>query len=1525
MKEFIDLASIKINVASPDRIREISFGVIKKPETINYRTLKPERDGLFCERIFGTTKEWECSCGKFKGIRYKGVVCDRCGVEVSHFKVRRERMGHIELAAPVAHIWFYSNIPSRVGLLLNISISELRSVVYYERVIIVDIDYNILKKIDANINIYLKNKLKKKDVYPEEIFYEIINDIVLEIISNRHPDKIREAERHAEDKKEQFFLGDFINNNFKEEYEELKNKFHEVIVEVEKRDKSMGEIKAGIVFGLGAYGIKKLLQQIDLESEIRVLREKMHEKGLKTDKKVLRRLEIYEDLKNSENKAEWMILEVIPVIPPELRPMVQLEGGRFATSDLNDLYRRVINRNNRLKRLMLLNAPDIIIRNEKRMLQEAVDALFDNSRKKRAVKGAQNRPLKSLSDMLKGKQGRFRQNLLGKRVDYSGRSVVIVGPELKLHEVGIPKKMALELFKPFVMKKIVDMGLSTNIKSAKKLVDIENEVVWGILERVVENHPVFINRAPTLHRLSVQSFTPILIEGKAIRLHPLVCRAFNADFDGDQMAVHVPLSYEAQIENWMLMLSSRNLLSPSNGKPIVYPTQDMVLGIGFLTKLESSKEEERKKIFSSPEEVYLSYDRGVIGLNTVIKVKIFDNFYNTSLGRIIFNEALPEDTPFQNHSFNSKELSQLVYDLFRKYGSGVTANVLDSLKEIGFHYATVYGVTIGIDDIIVPDNKYKIINEAISKVEEIEAAYKNGNLTNSERYNKIIDIWVSTNEKVTEEMVGCLEKDKDGFNPVYMMAETGARGNKQQIRQLAGMRGLMAKPSGEIIELPIISNFKEGLSVLEYFISTHGARKGLADTALKTANAGYLTRRLVDVAQDVVIMSEDCGTISGITVKAKSSEEEELRHFKNRIIGRITLQNIIYPGSKNIIVESNEEITEDKAETIVNSGIEKVEIRSVLTCETKHGICRLCYGRDLATGKLVEKGEAVGTIAAQSIGEPGTQLTLRTFHIGGTASTEFEEGKVLYGYSVYIERIPKRVVKTEKGERLLSRRGQIIFRQIYKLGDKKDIKLIAEINKKVIIGQEIGVIKKKEKIISSHLGVLKELNGKYVIVSEKKVRKLKIGTQIFISEGDFVEKGTLIASYDPFNEPIITEHPGIVKFKDIIIGQTLKEEKDEVTGNINRIIIKSKERELELQPRITIVRDDHKSENYPLPYGANLTVQEDGHVKTGNVIAKIPEKISKTKDITGGLPRVEELFEARRPKDCAVVSEIDGVIEFAGIIRGKRIIKITSDNNDERKYLVPIGSHLNFHEGDLVRAGDALNDGPIDPEDILKIKGDQELQEYLLNEVQNVYKLQNVEINDKHISVIVRQMMRRVEITDSGDTKFIVGNTVDKFKFKEENERVLKEGGKPAMGRPTLLGITKASLNTNSFISAASFQETTRVLTDASIKGKTDALLGLKENVIIGHLIPAGTGLNIYNDLEVDIASPAIKKAQDILKIEDEGEEIKSKEKEEVSKGKAKKEKKTKAVKKVKSKEKDKKEKKTKAVKKVKEKVKNKK
>lgn len=1460
MKEVLDIASIKISLASPERIKEMSYGQVKKPETINYRTLKPERDGLFCEKIFGTTKEMECACGKYKGIRYKGMVCDRCGVEVSSSKVRRERIGHIELAAPVAHIWFYGNIPSKISLMLNLSMNDVRSIIYYERIIVVSINNKFLKEVDENIPELLKNRLREKDVYPEEIFWEIISDVVAESLANKNRDKLP---KDIFDKKD-IDLVDKVREVLPEKYEEMMEKMRDYIIDVEFKDKAFGEIKDGIVIGSGAYVLKKLLQSIDLDAEIKEMRAEMHEKGPKTNKKLLKRLELFEDFKNSGNKPEWMILDVIPVIPPDLRPMVQLEGGRFATSDLNDLYRRVINRNNRLRRLIALKAPEIIITNEKRMLQEAVDALFDNTRKKRPVKGAGGRPLKSLSDMLKGKQGRFRQNLLGKRVDYSGRSVIVVGPELKLHEVGLPKKMALELFKPFIMRKLVEYGKALNIKSAKKMVDKEDESVWPILEEVVKDHPVFINRAPTLHRLSIQAFLPVLVEGKAIKIHPLVCKPFNADFDGDQMAVHVPLSYEAQVECWLLMLSSRNILSPANGAPIVVPTQDIILGIGYLTKIKPNGKGEGK-LFSSPEEAQMAYENGFIELNSKVKVKMNNQIIETTLGRIIFNQILPKDYPFQNQFFVSKTIVNLIANLYKRYGFKETAETLDKIKEVGFHYATVYGISIGVDDLIVPENKDEIIEKAQEEVAEVEEAYSKGWITKSERYNKIIDIWIDANEKVGENMLKNLEVSKDGFNPVYMMAETAARGSKQQIRQLAGMRGLMARPSGEIIELPIISNFKEGLTVLEYFISTHGGRKGLADTALKTANAGYLTRRLIDVSHDVVVTEYDCKTINGIEVKVKLSDEEDVYWFKKRIIGRVALVDIIDPNTKNVICKANEDITEEKANEIVKAGIESVKVRSVLTCESRQGVCALCYGWDLSTQKLVSIGEAVGIIAAQSIGEPGTQLTLRTFHIGGTASAEFEEEYIKYGYPVYVEKIPKKIVVNKKGEKLTSRRGELVIREIFQMWDKNEIELSIPLDKKVVINTVIGKNSKtKEEVKSSYIGTLKEINGKYVILSERKIIKLKIGSKLYCNEKEIVPKSQVLVEFDPFYEPIISEHSGIVKYKDIVSGQTLKEEKDEETGVISKIIIKSKERELELQPMITIVTDEGKSENYIMPYGANLVVNDSDRVEAGDILAKIPEKILKTKDITGGLPRVEELFEARRPKDCAVVSEIDGTVEFGPVLKNRRIIKVKNEL-DERTYLVPIGRHLTVHEGEYIYAGTPLDDGPVDPRDILRIKGEFALQEYLLNEIQSVYRLQNVDINSKHFEIIIRQMMKKVEIRDAGDTKFIVGQVVDKFEFADENKRIISKGGKPAIGRPALLGITKSSLITNSFISAASFQETTKVLTDAAIKGKIDYLTGLKENVIIGRLIPAGSTFKDYKNIELDLKSHKMKKAEEVL------------------------------------------------------------
>ncbi len=1434
MKEIRDFAAISIKLCSPERILELSHGEVKKPETINYRTLRPEREGLFCERIFGTTKEWECACGKFKSIRYKGVVCDRCGVEVTHFKVRRERIGHIKLATPVSHIWYYHTVPSRMGLLLDVSINNLRSVLYFERYIVLDPG---------------ETKYKKSEIITEEEYNEIID------------------------------MGGY------------------------------GSFKAE----MGALAVKKLLAELDIDKLAHDLRNTMREKGKKSDRRLLKRLDIVESFRDSDNKPEWMVLDVIPVIPPELRPMVQLDGGRFATSDLNDLYRRVINRNNRLKRLMSLRAPEIIIRNEKRMLQEAVDALFDNGRRKRVVKGPGNRPLKSLSDMLKGKQGRFRQNLLGKRVDYSGRSVIVVGPELQLHQCGLPKKMALELFKPFIMRRLQEQGVVQNIKSAKRKIDREDKEVWGVLEDIVREHPILLNRAPTLHRLGMQAFEPVLVEGKAIKLHPLVCRAYNADFDGDQMAVHVPLSNEAQVECWMLMLSSLNILNPANGKPIMVPTQDMVLGIHYLTKVEQGATGEGRA-YARIEHIINDYEADMLTLNTAIKFRIPEGkiirknksmqeqehkggLVDTTVGRVLFNEIFPDNYPFNNFMLTDKDLNRMIMDIYNRYGVSETARIIDKIMQTGFKYATIFGTTIGIDDIIVPEEKEELIQNAYKRIAETNQHYQRGYITDKERYGQAIDIWTGVTERITEVLFNKLEKSQDGFNSVYLMAASGARGSRLQIRQLAGMRGLMAKPSGEIIDLPIISNFREGLTVLEYFISTHGARKGLADTALKTADAGYLTRRLIDIAQNVVITEDDCQTINGITIKAIQSGESDIETLQERIIGRISLENIYYPDSRDIIVKMDEEITEEKAREIDRLGIKEVKIRSVLTCESRHGLCRKCYGRNLATNKMVPIGEAVGTIAAQSIGQPGTQLTMRTFHIGGTAHKSIEESKIQLKYPVLIEKIPKRTI-TVDNVIILSRRGELVVRRVYSYWKKNELKKVNKdkLNKKVAPGTKLGVYQSND-AVSKWAGTFKEVGDYYALLGEQQTIRLRIGTQLFIELGKIYDANYIIGEFDPFNEPIINEHSGILEFRDIKLPDTLRVERDEQTGNLNYQIIQSREKAIELQPRISVIRDDGKGrENYVLPFGSNLQnvidvwVENDNlkelqtehgnlsriedyagqpwqvmkpvikngkiegepiRVKPGDILAKIPQKLSKTKDITGGLPRVAELFEARKPKDNAIVTEIDGVVEFQGIVRGKRKIVVSNDAGMEKSYFVPIGKYLTVHEGDFVKAGDSLSDGSIDPHDILKISGDTVLQDYLVNEIQEVYRLQNVGINDKHISVIIRQMMRKVAIMDVGDTNFIIGQQVDKFVFQEENQRVISEGGKPATAKPTLLGITKASLHTDSFLSAASFQETTRVLTDASIKGKIDTLEGLKENVIIGHFIPAGTGIKQYQDVEL--------------------------------------------------------------------------
>ncbi len=1369
MRDFQDFDHIMIKLASPEQIRAWSYGEVKKPETINYRTLRPEKDGLFCERIFGTTKEWECYCGKFKSIRYKGVICDRCGVEVTHFKVRRVRMGHIELACPVSHIWYYRSVPSRMGLLLDLSVAALRSILYYEKYIIVDAG---------------DTDLKTMELLAEEEYNEA-------------------RERH------------------------------------------------GMAFtaGIGAEAIRTLLKVLDLDALSSDLRRKMLEKGPKSDKRLLKRIELAENFLTSQNKPEWMILDVIPTIPPELRPMVQLDGGRFATSDLNDLYRRVINRNNRLKRLLALNAPDIIIRNEKRMLQEAVDALFDNSKKKRVVKGAANRPLKSLSDMLKGKQGRFRQNLLGKRVDYSGRSVIVVGPELKLHQCGLPTKMALELYKPFIMKKLVEKDVVYNIKKAKTLVEQETPEVWAVLEEVVQEHPVLLNRAPTLHRLGIQAFEPVLVEGKAIKLHPLVCHAFNADFDGDQMAVHVPLSPEAQIECWTLMLSSENLLNPANGKPIAVPTQDMVLGINYLTQTKKNAVGTGKN-FSSPEEVLMAVDIGVVDYQALIKVKMNGGWVDTTAGRIILNDELPEEIGFLNDAIGDSELLDLISDCYKRFGPYVTVKTLDVIKDMGFKYATRFGATIGIDDIVIPSTKKSHIDDATQQVEQIQEQYLQGHITNEERYNRVVEVWSTTNEVITNELMDVLKKDKDGFNPVYMMAHSGARGSRTQIRQLAGMRGLMAKPSGDIIELPIRSNFKEGLSVIEFFISTNGARKGLADTALKTADAGYLTRRLVDIAQDVVVNEEDCGTINGLERRAIKDGEEIVESLQDRIAGRFTLERVKHPITGEILVNVNEEITDELAQEIEVAGVESVKIRTVLTCEAKRGVCVKCYGRNLAGNKTVDIGEAVGIIAAQSIGQPGTQLTMRTFHIGGAATKISEENRIYLQYPVIIREIQGNVVELESGNSLFTRKGRLTVNRIQQeIEIKKADKLLVEDGQKVL--KDAPLIKRgRRKIVSPEIGYVLLQDKKLLLIAQDQTVEVRNGSELLHSTGEIVQAQETIAFFDPFSEPIISEVSGNVRFEDIILGTTLKEEINEDTGKIEK---KTTEYTLEsLQPRIEILDESGDvSADYYLPGSAYLNVADGDHIQAGRTLAKLLKESVKTRDITGGLPRVGELFEARKPKNPAIQAKISGTVRFRGIVKGKRVIVVTDPFDKEQKHQVPMGKHLLVRDGDTVEAGDQLCDGSIDPHEVLQILGENALQSYLVNEIQEVYRLQGVNINDKHIGIIIRQMMKKVEVADVGDTSFIYGQQVDRYRFQEENRRVVREGGQPATAKPLLLGITRASLNIDSFISAASFQETTRVLTNAAIAGNVDRLTGLKENVIIGHLIPAGTGIRSYRHMRL--------------------------------------------------------------------------
>ena len=1374
MRDIQDFDSLMIKLASPETIRAWSYGEVKKPETINYRTLRPEKDGLFCERIFGTTKEWECYCGKFKSIRYKGVICDRCGVEVTHFKVRRERMGHIELAAPVSHIWYYRSVPSRMGLLLDLKVADLRSVLYYEKYIVIDPGDTDLKKME----------LLSEDAY------------------------IEAQERHG------------------------------------------GSFTAG----MGAEAIKTLLENLNLDELAAELRTKMVEKGAKSDKRLLKRIEIVENFRASTNKCSWMILDVVPVIPPDLRPMVQLDGGRFATSDLNDLYRRVINRNNRLKRLMQLNAPDIIIRNEKRMLQEAVDALFDNSKRKRVVKGASNRPLKSISDLLKGKQGRFRQNLLGKRVDYSGRSVICVGPDLKIWQCGVPTKMALELFKPFIMKKLVDKDIVYNIKKAKMLVEQESPEVFAILDEVVREHPVMLNRAPTLHRLGIQAFEPVLVEGKALRLHPLVCHAFNADFDGDQMAIHVPLTQAAQMECWTLMLSARNILDPANGKTIVYPSQDMVLGIYYLTKIKPNAKGTGKR-FSSVNEALLAAESKSIDWQAEIKVPVDKAPYNgkvitTTAGRLVFNEEMPAEVAFENELLGDKELKKLIERVYKEQGSWLTVQMLDAIKSVGYRYATFFGATISMGDIIIPDEKKGMMDEATKAVDKITNEYRNGLITQDERYNRVVEVWTKTNDKLTDVMMENLAKDKDGFNTIYMMATSGARGSKNQIRQLAGMRGLMAKSSGEIIELPIRANFKEGLSVIEFFISTNGARKGLTDTALKTADAGYLTRRLVDIAQDVVINEEDCGTINGIDYSAIKDGDEVVIPLKDRIVGRFTIERVLHPISREVICDVNEYITDELAKTIEDAGVETVKLRTVLTCESRHGVCCKCYGRNLAQNKIIDIGEAVGIIAAQSIGQPGTQLTMRTFHAGGVATSASEDKTIKLKYPVIVQSVTGVHVEMDDGSWLFTRKGSMMVTRIVEEYDiANGDKLLVKDGDRV--AKDTPLLEGKKGTVKSSDIALVVIKGDKLLLTSRELKvEIKNGSNVIVHEGDIVAAGQTIATFDPYSEPIIAEVSGYVHFEDIILGSTLAEEINEESGNVEKVIT-----ELHLdtkQPRVFIT-DESGNElgSYYLPGGAYLLVDENTQIAAGTQIAKTLKESSKTNDITGGLPRVSELFEARKPKSPTVLAQISGTVQFKGVAKGKRVVVVVDEYGKTFEHLVPMNKRLLVRDGDTVEAGEQLCDGARSPHDILAILGENALQNYLMDEIQQVYRAQGVTINDKHIGIIVRQMLRKVEIVAVGDTRFIYGQQVDKYKFHEENDRVINEGGQPAIARPMFQGITKASLNIDSFISAASFQETTRVLTNAAIAGVTDGLRGLKENVIIGHMIPAGTGIRNYKNVKL--------------------------------------------------------------------------
>ncbi len=1357
-KTINDFTAIRISLASPEKIRTWSYGQVTKPETINYRTFKPERDGLFCAKIFGPVTDWECLCGKFKRMKHRGVVCDKCGVEVTQSKVRRERMGHIELASPVSHVWFFHQLPSRIGHLLDISKRDLERILYFEAYVVLD------------------------------------------------PGDVPELEK-----------GKLLTE---EEFRDLRDTYGDDAFDAQ----------------MGAEAIKAMLADLDVERMAHEVRTQMrNETSVQKRQKLAKRLKVVDAFRRSGASPSWMILDVIPVIPPELRPLVPLEGGRFATSDLNDLYRRVINRNNRLKKLLDLRAPDVIVRNEKRMLQEAVDALMDNGRRGRVLRSTHNRPLKSLSDALKGKQGRFRQNLLGKRVDYSGRSVIVVGPDLRLNQCGLPKKMALELFKPFIYNKLEERGIVSTIKAAKEMVELERPEVWDILEEVIQNHPVLLNRAPTLHRLGIQAFEPTLVEGKAIQIHPLVCTAFNADFDGDQMAVHVPLSTRAQAEAHVLMMSTRNLLKPASGKPIVVPTQDMVLGIYYLTLSKRFRKGEGR-VFGSVDEVLLAHEAGYVETLTPIKLRysgklmelttLYDSqdvsrapiqvvsnmLIDTSVGRVIFNMALPDELPFINGVLKKKGLQEFVNFCNLHFGHDLSVQMVDKLKDLGFRYATKAGISIGVDDMNIPEQKEPLVAQAREEQIEVEQQYRDGSITNGERYNKVVAIWSDVTDRVAEAMFkrmrGSEGEPTFELNPIYIMADSGARGSKQQMRQLAGMRGLMAKPSGEIIETPITSNFREGLTVAQYFISTHGARKGLADTALKTADSGYLTRRLVDVGQDMIISEEDCETFDGIDVKAIVEGGEVIESLRDRVVGRVALDPVYDPTSGELIVDKNELIDEDLAAKIQFAGIETVRIRSVLTCETVQGVCKLCYGRDLSTGRLVEIGQAVGVLAAQSIGEPGTQLTMRTFHIGGAASQVHEQSFAEAKNEGTIKFIDLRWNENRKGEHVVMNR-------------------------------------------QGHLVVLDRRNR------ELERHAVAYGAVLKVEDGQVVQPGVRLMEWDPYTLAILTEDEGTVHFEDIVEGISVREEQDEVTGFVQKMIIRSKDESL--VPKVVIKRGKKAVRSYLLPEKALLMALDGDEVRPGDVIARIPRETTKTKDITGGLPRVVELFEAREPKEPAVIAEIDGRVEYdehAEKLKSHIPVAVISPEGERREYKIPKGKHISVRNGEELSAGDALMDGPKNPHDILKVLGEKALQDYLVNEIQEVYRLQGVDINDKHIEVIVRQMMRWVHIEDVGDTEFVLEEKVDKFRFRRENDRVVAEGGQPAMGRPLLLGITKASLSTDSFVSAASFQETTRVLTEAAIRGEVDKLRGLKENVIMGRLIPAGTGSEAYRGYELPTQLP---------------------------------------------------------------------